>query len=616
MKTISIKSLMKVRYNKKYSIIKQITESVSNIKRKLTDCKTVNDIKYVIENWTGISHNPDTVTCQVIQKLSSFNETEQKTIINYMDRELLYRISEDCLSNLVEEVSTAEDVNYDLLDTLEKYKLYNRINENYEKINNKLDLNRTIRNCKFNMSNNDEYRKQVLTDITESMFVNYPNVKELYRFNITLESILFAFNSAKIAVNESLILKTVSEYYVDHSSLDKSEIMNVISEMNLYSDESKQEVLAIFEEKKELSNGIFKKKNKIKDSCDAYKVSTKSVDGLKGVMTKVYARSLEECVEDCPHVFGIITGTITSLGVAYIHPVLGILSAFVQYVISKNMDIEQTDRYLDALKSEKKKVQKKIDKKETEELKKYLDKLNVCIEKVEDYKNSLKSDMDDELDDDWDDDFLEQSNVVNFALLSCISEAIENENYDDINIIHTMINENKLNTLIDEGGNLMNTVKLVKEKLKNTMTKLTTKEKAICSEIDNRFDIFVRDFQRSMSLEKRENVIKGKVAPSLTKMVKLAAAGTVGALFAPVATALTILVGYAVSKKATIKEKQYILDELKVQQKIIERKINQAEMKGDDKALEELYRLQARYEKEYKRIKYNIRLYHESGCVL
>ena len=619
MSTIDIRSLMRVRYNKKFGIINKLTESANMIKQRFENIKTIRDIKYIIESWSGISNNPDCAICQVINKLDMFNEQDQKEIINKLDNDLLYRASNNCLMNITEELSQKENPNYYLLNVLDKYRLYNRVNENYEKIDKKLGIGKIIRECGFNKFDDDTYRTKIIMELTESIFEAYSNVIELYRFNVTLESVLFAFNSIGIKADQTLLMKTITEYYVDNSSLSQDDMKRVITEMNLYSDEAKEHTVSLYETEQKLSFGLDKKKaNTIKELCESYRMNTKSVSNLKSTMTKIYARSLDECVENSPNILGIITTTITSLGMACIHPVLGILSAFTQYLISKDMDIKQTSKYLEELKDEKRKVQNKLDKKETEELKKYLERIDASIEKVQDYRTSLLSDEENEKEfdsyDDYDDDFLEQTFDVNYGLLSCISEAIENENYDAINIIHDIMTENK--TLIDESGNLMNTVKLIKTKLKQSAEKLSTKEKALCSQMDNRFDLFVRDLQRSLSLEKRERVIKGKMGPSLSNIIKLATVGGISALINPAITAIGLFAGLALSKKATIREKQYILDEIGIQLKIVDRKINQAEMKGDDEALEELYRMQSRLQKEQKRIKYNIKLYHESGCVL
>ena len=619
MSTIDIRSLMRVRYNKKFGIINKLTESANMIKQRFENIKTIRDIKYIIESWSGISNNPDCAICQVINKLDMFNEQDQKEIINKLDNDLLYRASNNCLMNITEELSQKENPNYYLLNVLDKYRLYNRVNENYEKIDKKLGIGKIIRECGFNKFDDDTYRTKIIMELTESIFEAYSNVIELYRFNVTLESVLFAFNSIGIKADQTLLMKTITEYYVDNSSLSQDDMKRVITEMNLYSDEAKENTVSLFETEQKLSFGLVKQKaNNIKELCESYRMNTKSVSNLKTTMTKIYARSLDECVENSPNILGIITTTITSLGMACIHPVLGILSAFTQYLISKDMDIKQTSKYLEELKDEKRKVQNKLDKKETEELKKYLERIDASIEKVQDYRTSLLSDEENEKEfdsyDDYDDDFLEQTFDVNYGLLSCISEAIENENYDAINIIHDIMTENK--TLIDESGNLMNTVKLIKTKLKQSAEKLSTKEKALCSQMDNRFDLFVRDLQRSLSLEKRERVIKGKMGPSLSNIIKLATVGGISALINPAITAIGLFAGLALSKKATIREKQYILDEIGIQLKIVDRKINQAEMKGDDEALEELYRMQSRLQKEQKRIKYNIKLYHESGCVL
>ena len=618
MSTIDIRSLMRIRYNKKYSIITKLSENANIIKQKFENVKTVRDIKYIIESWTGISNNPDSVTCQVINKLDSFNEQEQKEIINKLDNELLHRISNNCLMNITEEVLQKENPNYYLLDTLEKYRLYNRVNENYEKINNRIGLDKIIKECGFNKFDDDTYRTKIIMDITESIFETYSNVEDLYRFNVTLESVLFAFNSIGIKVDQSLLMRNITEYYVDNSSLTKDQMKIIITEMNLYNDDAKEKTVSLFESEQKLSFGLVKQKaNTIKELCDSYKMNTKSIIDLKSTMTKIYARSLDDCVENSPNILGIITTTITSLGIACINPVLGIFSTFTQYLISKNLDVQQTTKYLEELKNEKRKVKKKLEKKETEELKKYLEKIEINIEKVQDYRTSILSDKEneDEFDNfDMNDDLLEQSFIVNYGLMSCISEAVENENYDDINIIHDILSEQT--NLIDESGNLMNTVKLVKAKLKQSAEKLSTKEKALCNQLDTRFDLFVRDLQRSLSMEKRERVIKGKMGPSLSSIIKIATVGGISALINPAITAVGLFAGMALSKRATLREKQYILDEIAIQLKIVDRKINQAEMKGDDKALEELYRLQSRLEKEQKRIKYNIKLYHESGCIL
>ena len=619
MSTIDIRSLMRVRYNKKFGIINKLTESANMIKQRFENIKTIRDIKYIIESWSGISNNPDCAICQVINKIDMFNEQEQKEIINKLDNDLLYRVSNNCLMNITEELSQKENPNYYLLNVLDKYRLYNRVNENYEKIDKKLGIGKIIRECGFNKFDDDTYRTKIIMELTESIFEAYSNVIELYRFNVTLESVLFAFNSIGIKADQTLLMKTITEYYVDNSSLSQDDMKRVITEMNLYSDEAKEHTVSLFETEQKLSFGLVKQKaNNIKELCESYRMNTKSVSNLKSTMTKIYARSLDECVENSPNILGIITTTVTSLGIACIHPVLGILSAFTQYLISKDMDIKQTSKYLEELKDEKRKVQNKLDKKETEELKRYLERIEASIEKVQDYRTSLLSDEENEKEfdsyDDYDDDFLEQTFNVNYGLLSCISEAVENENYDAINIIHNILTENK--TLIDESGNLMNTVKLVKTKLKQSAEKLSTKEKALCSQMDNKFDLFVRDLQRSLSLEKRERVIKGKMGPSLSNIIKLATVGGISALINPAITVIGLFAGLALSKKATIREKQYILDEIGIQLKIVDRKINQAEMKGDDKALEELYRMQSRLQKEQKRIKYNIKLYHESGCVL
>ena len=48
MSTIDIRSLMRVRYNKKFGIINKLTESANMIKQRFENIKTIRDIKYIM----------------------------------------------------------------------------------------------------------------------------------------------------------------------------------------------------------------------------------------------------------------------------------------------------------------------------------------------------------------------------------------------------------------------------------------------------------------------------------------------------------------------------------------------------------------------------------------
>lgn len=117
---------------------------------------------------------------------------------------------------------------------------------------------------------------------------------------------------------------------------------------------------------------------------------------------------------------------------------------------------------------------------------------------------------------------------------------------------------------------------------------------------------------------KREKMITGKNTVKLSKALKTAilmlaapkiAIATIGPLKGVIATIITALAGYALSKRTEEREKKRILLELETELKIVNEKIEDA--KGDN-AKEQKYqlmRVQANLEKEITRIKHGLRYY-------
>ena len=117
---------------------------------------------------------------------------------------------------------------------------------------------------------------------------------------------------------------------------------------------------------------------------------------------------------------------------------------------------------------------------------------------------------------------------------------------------------------------------------------------------------------------KREKMITGKNTVRLSKALKTAilmiaaptvAVSTIGPLKGVIATIITALARYALSKRTEEREKKRILLELETELKIVNEKIEDA--KGDN-AKEQKYqliRIQANLEKEITRIKHGLRYY-------
>ena len=70
------------------------------------------------------------------------------------------------------------------------------------------------------------------------------------------------------------------------------------------------------------------------------------------------------------------------------------------------------------------------------------------------------------------------------------------------------------------------------------------------------------------------------------------------------------IAGIALSAKANARERQLVLDDIEVHLRIVEKKIQQAEMNNDDKALEQLLKLERTLTREKQRIKYRMKVYY------
>ena len=152
-----------------------------------------------------------------------------------------------------------------------------------------------------------------------------------------------------------------------------------------------------------------------------------------------------------------------------------------------------------------------------------------------------------------------------------------------------------------------NKLKLAKDNIAKNIKKMSDKEKITSRTLDNALDKFYNTIEKELTNKNREKVIKGTVLPSASSIVKIALTSGAVWFINPALSVITVLGSLAVSKRATTKEKQYILDEINIMLKVCDKKIQLAESNNDMKALEQLLRTQQKLERERQRIKYNLR---------
>jgi len=155
------------------------------------------------------------------------------------------------------------------------------------------------------------------------------------------------------------------------------------------------------------------------------------------------------------------------------------------------------------------------------------------------------------------------------------------------------------------------TLKMAGQRLKKSALKLSDKEKIWSKQLDNSIDKMYQKVEKELTNKNREAVIKGSIIPSFSSAIKIVlASGAAGALINPVLSIIGVVGGLAVSKAATKKEKQFILDEIEIQLRLVDKKIQLAESNNDMKSLEQLMKIQQKLEREKRRIRYNMRNYY------
>lgn len=166
-------------------------------------------------------------------------------------------------------------------------------------------------------------------------------------------------------------------------------------------------------------------------------------------------------------------------------------------------------------------------------------------------------------------------------------------------------NDTKEKKKVDPATN----IKLYFQGLKKSVKDLGSKGKQLTNNANAAFDRLARACKDALVSDRREAIIKGSVIPSFSKSCKLAVGLAGIAKFASPATALvTAIGGLVASKSLTRKERALLLDEIDVELEMIEKEIQLAESKNQLKKLRKLMLIKKDLQREYQRIKLNIRI--------
>lgn len=154
----------------------------------------------------------------------------------------------------------------------------------------------------------------------------------------------------------------------------------------------------------------------------------------------------------------------------------------------------------------------------------------------------------------------------------------------------------------------LNSIKLLLQGMKAKFKNMSQKEKEVSKNIDMNVRNLVKGMKNALISDRREAIIKGSVVPSFSKCIKLGIGLAGVAAINPGAAVITAIGGFAMSKRLTKRERLLLLDEIETELDVIEKEISIAESDGNMKKYRALLKYRKDLQRQYQRIKYNIRV--------
>ena len=390
--------------------------------------------------------------------------------------------------------------------------------------------------------------------------------------------------------------------------------------------------------------------------------NTKPEGKLRKMIRRLYSNNVTNITKGTPKFLSFIRGFFI-LGIAAIPavgPIMSIGTLIADRAISMKIKKQDAIKMIDCFNNEIKNTKNKIASSSDEETKKkleaYIKSLNNAKEKLNEYLGDVSTekeqedrynkeiedgvyDSDSSSDDfNFDFNFDESLNKIynnliyisdNSAIPNNISDAIYEFNDIDLDSVklYTLnecisytdavcdyykaasdYNISKYSQPLNEVS-FLNNLKLAGQKLKNTLTKLNDKQKQVSKNVDNSMNNLTKSFEKSLTNDNREAIIKGSILPSASKIIKLGIlnAGLV-AIGQPVLAVISTLGYFGISAKYKAKERQMIIDDIEIELEMCKKYIDIAESKNDMKALKQLLTIQRNLQRQLQRIKYKMKV--------
>jgi len=321
-----------------------------------------------------------------------------------------------------------------------------RIIENYKKINKRYGVNQII----AEMTDSTEIYE---VSMRMANFMDTYNLPFKDKYSIALECLYYGMESHRIHPKPSTVIDAVTDYFIFTRGLSESELYDImdvstksivfdspefdtLGYLNLQDAEDSPEssyidipqlvsqytgdgisesIASKIELKKaegevisgtlaaSAKKGVVDGKNAVKDdklknqidefrkNCNKDPNDKTLPTKFKSLISSIFSKTPEQIIFEMPNLLGVIRAFII-IGALAIHPIVGLLSFITSEILKVHYSRKSLDKIISAYKNEIKIVEGKLEKKDNEDLQKYLDELKKDLDKIETYEREMYTD--------------------------------------------------------------------------------------------------------------------------------------------------------------------------------------------------------------------------------